>query len=105
MPVCDLGDDLGHLQSLRRETGEDRKVHLAAGYTLETSFKNSGIRHLSDVLPNLACFICLKFGGFPAGWLGLSFYKLCSMHTDCFTVDDLCVGPVCLGAQHMSNLW
>lgn len=42
MPVYILGNDLGHLQLLRRETGEDREEDLSGDYTLETSFKDSG---------------------------------------------------------------
>lgn len=39
--------------------------HLAGGYTLETSFKNSGLWYLSDTLSKV-------LGVFPAEWLGLS---------------------------------
>lgn len=60
MPVCILGGGLGHLQLLRRETGEDREKHFSGDYTLETGFKDSALWHLSGMLPNpgFGCFSC-----------------------------------------------
>lgn len=92
-------DTYSHLGERQKRTG---KGHLAGGHTFETNFKNSGIKHLSDMLPDLGCFICLFQIGvffFSAGWLDLSFYSLCFMLSDCSTVDVLCVGPMCPGGS------